>query len=394
VRAETASGFLNNRLRRIAIVCRLPNLNSKRALNNRKRQQSTANLLSNPPSRLIVSTVRMTIHLSSAVIHGHLSNEIPGLVTGQLHFAGMTAPVQIELDGDFLRDIAGCRIEFSNPLPEVLPGQTSLVSPQAGVAGEMTASRRIVRTPGAGRSRAGTVRSGLKNLLFLEWFNDRNQRVVVQSWHWNLRVSAPVWRQSPDQEHARIKRSRALRKRFLLDRPRRSPADPSFDQPAPDDPFASIAPVGNPFEAPLEDARPGSPRSRDGKDPFSSAALSAQIAARALAAELCDLETHLGVVPRVKAREALLDLLSSIADISAQLRQTLFQIATTKPDCWPPLVTDVEQSIPLFSAAGATCDALVEEGELTHPGWWNNACSRLAAIVTHSETLLNLLRAD
>ncbi|HEY2574093.1 MAG TPA: hypothetical protein VGH65_08490, partial [Verrucomicrobiaceae bacterium] len=74
-------------------------------------------------------------------------------------------------------------------------------------------------------------------------------------------------------------------------------------------------------------------------------------------------------------------------------RQTLFQIATTKPDCWPSLATDVEQSIPLFSAADATCRALVEEGGLNHPGWWNNACDRLSAVVAQCESLLDLLRA-
>lgn len=335
----------------------------------------------------------MTIHLSSAVIHGHLSNEVPGLITGQLHLAGSATPVQVELDGDFLRDIAGCRIEFANPLPEALPGQPELFSPQTGTAGEMTASRRIERAPRAGGIRGDRSGTGLKNLLFLEWFNDRQERVVVQSWHWTLRVSAPAWRQTVEQEHACIKRSRGLRKKFLLDRPRRPAADTSFDQPAPNDPFASIAPVENPFETAQPGTRAGKPARREEKDGFSSAALSAKIAARALAAELCDLETHLGVVPRVKAREALLDLLSSIADISAQLRQTLFQIATTKPDCWPSLATDVEQSIPLFSAAGATCNALVDEGDLNHPGWWNSACDRLAGIVLQSETLLDLLRA-
>ena len=71
----------------------------------------------------------MTLHLSSAVIHGHLSNEVPGLITGQLHLAGTTSPIQVELNGDFLRDIAGCRIEFANPLPEALPHQPSFVSP-------------------------------------------------------------------------------------------------------------------------------------------------------------------------------------------------------------------------------------------------------------------------
>lgn len=335
----------------------------------------------------------MTIHLSSAVVRGHLSNEIPGLITGQLQLAGAAAPVQVELDGDFLRDIAGCRIDFANPLPEVAPGQQELASLQTGTAGEMTASRRIARVPGASRQRAGMANGALKNLLFIEWFNDRRQRVVVQSWHWNLTVSAPRWRQTPEQEHARIKRSRSLRKKFLLDLPNRPAIDTAFDRPAPNDPFASIAPVGNPFESPLAEARPGAPQPREGKDQFSSAALAAQITSRALAAELCDLETHLGVVPRVKAREALLDLLSSIADVSAQLRQTLFQISTTKPDSWPPLATDVEQSIPLFSAAGATCDAIVDEGNVSHPSWWNSACARLAAVVFQCEGLLDLLRA-
>ncbi len=356
----------------------------KRLLTLRKILSQRANSLSIPAPRLILTAARMTIHLSSAVIHGHLSNEIPGLITGQLHIAGNAEPVQVQLAGDFLSDIAGCRIDFENPLPEALPGQQRLNSPQTGTAGEMTASRRVVRAPHA----------GLKNLLIIEWFNDHHQRVVIQSWHWNLRVTAPKWSQTAEKEHVRIKHSRNLRKKFLLERPRHSSDDPAFQQPAADDPFASITPFGNPFESPLADAKSGTPLSRDGNDPFSSAALSAQIASRALAAELSDLETHLGVVPRVKAREALLDLLSSIADISAQLRQTLFQIATTKPDCWAPLVTDVEQSIPLFSAAGATCDAVVEEGNLNHPSWWNNACARLVAVVFQSETLLDLLRAD
>lgn len=335
----------------------------------------------------------MTIHLSSAVIHGHLSNEVPGLITGRLHLAGVKSPVEVQLDGNFLRDIAGCRIEFTNPLPEALPGQRELFSPQTGSAGEMTASRRIQRTPRSGPARATKTQGGLKNLLFFEWFNERHQRVVVQSWHWNLRVSSPAWIQTADQEHAQIKRSRSLRKKFLLERPRRPKSDPAYDRPVPEDPFAAITPADNPFKLPADTARPDSPSSKDAKDALSSAALSAQIAARALAAELSDLETHLGVVPKVKsAREAVLDLLSSISDIAAQLRQTMFQIATTKPDCWAPLATDVEQSIPLFSAAGATCEVLVSEGELSHPSWWNSSCARFATIVLQAESLLDLLR--
>ncbi|MCE9519119.1 MAG: hypothetical protein K8R87_06165, partial [Verrucomicrobia bacterium] len=228
-------------------------------------------------------------------------------------------------------------------------------------AGEMTASRRMERAPRSSGPRSGVGRAGLKNLLFLEWFNDRQQRVVIQSWHWNLRVSAPVWSQTVEQEHIRIKRSRNLRKKFLLERPRRPSADPAFQQPAADDPFASISPVGNPFESPLSDARPGAPLSRDSKDPFSSAALSAQIASRALAAELCDLETHLGVVPRVKAREALLNCarLSSksprpnrIAGLRWQ--QTWSNRFPFSPPPAPPVTLSLKKEISATPAGGTT----------------------------------------
>ncbi|MEI6536774.1 MAG: hypothetical protein WCN98_15615, partial [Verrucomicrobiaceae bacterium] len=127
----------------------------------------------------------MTIHLSSAVVHGHISNEIPGLITGCLHLAGRAQKLNLQFDGNFLSDIAGCRIDFTNPVPEALPDQPLLQTAQTGNSGEMTASRRILRTPRRNRPRNFPA-TGLKNLIFFEWFNVQNQRVLIQSWHWSL----------------------------------------------------------------------------------------------------------------------------------------------------------------------------------------------------------------
>lgn len=91
----------------------------------------------------------MIICLESSILGGYLSNEVPGLVTGVLHLAGQSQPVRVELVGNFLRDIAGCRVDFHNPgLPEVNQGHVEAVAPmQHGYSGLMTASYRVAKLP-------------------------------------------------------------------------------------------------------------------------------------------------------------------------------------------------------------------------------------------------------
>lgn len=335
----------------------------------------------------------MTIHLSSAVVHGHISNEIPGLITGSLHLAGRAQPLTLQFDGNFLRDIAGCRIEFSNPVPEAVPDQLLLSSSQTGNSGEMTASRRILRTPRRTRPRNFPA-TGLKNLLFFEWFNAQNQRVLIQSWHWSLRVSAPVWQLPHEIEHAQIKRNRKLRKKFLFNQPRGSSADDAFRAPTLNDPFAPFAPVEDPFAEHVEALPPLDGRHEMGKLEGSSPAMSAKMTAMELAAELRALESFLSNPPALRRHDALLDLFASIVDLAAQLRQTMFQLETLRADCWSHLVTDVEQSIPLFVAAAAACETLLQEPGMNNPMWWNTACQRLKKIVCQSESLVALLRTE
>jgi hypothetical protein len=116
----------------------------------------------------------MIICLESSLLGGYLSNEVPGLVTGLLHLAGVSQPIRVEVVGNFMRDIAGCRVEFHNPLPNGrLADVACLSQTQTGFTGVMTASNRVAKLPRRRRSGEQSLpdSSGLKNLLSFEWFN-------------------------------------------------------------------------------------------------------------------------------------------------------------------------------------------------------------------------------
>ena len=167
--------------------------------------------------------ILMDIHLSNSVIGGYLSNEVPNSVIGLIHLAGHKQTLRIHLHGNFLRDIAGCRIEFVNPVPESNESAVKKLIPQQdGFAGEMSASHRVNRMT---RKNAPPLSpalqhsaSGLKNLLFLEWFNPQNQRVIIQAWHWTLRVSSRRWEVPRELELLQLRAIRERRKQFLLSR--------------------------------------------------------------------------------------------------------------------------------------------------------------------------------
>ena len=172
---------------------------------------------------MAVIVFTMDVHLSNSVIGGYLTNEVPNTVTGILHLAGHRQPLKLQLVGNFLRDIGGCRIEFVNPVPDAESAVTDkLIALQNGYAGEMSASRRInqmMRKSAPPVSPALSHSSGgLKNLLFLEWFNDQEQRVIIQSWHWTLRVSVRRWEVPRELELLQLRAIRSRRRHFFLTR--------------------------------------------------------------------------------------------------------------------------------------------------------------------------------
>lgn len=338
----------------------------------------------------------MIICLESSILSGYLSNEVPGLVTGVLHLAGQNQPVRIELVGNFLRDIAGCRVDFHNPLPNANEDHVDAISSmQHGYSGLMTASSRVVNLPRR-RSQSDTLITmpeppGLKNLLFFEWFNQDHQRILIQSWHLQLRVNSPRWQLTKDEEAVLLRQNRARRKHFLLGGSRNAKSADALHSPGFDDPFQPSKPGSDPFGAvkldPFEPSRktPARAPGSAGIDPVTRAA--------ALAKELRRFQSLLVFNEEVRTRPAVLRLLSTVADLAAHLIHVLRQFAEAKKDQWQFLVIDLEQSLPLFAAALNATDKLVQQ----HPQgadmeWLAGVQASLLNIELRMRELLGLLR--
>jgi len=339
----------------------------------------------------------MIICLESSILGGYLSNEVPGLVTGVLHLAGQRQPVRVELVGNFLRDIAGCRVDFHNPLPEGNAEQVGAIAPlQHGYSGLMTASNRVAKLPRR-RSQMGAlatlpVPSGLKNLLFFEWFNQDHQRVLIQSWHLQLRVSSPRWQLTKEEEAALLRQNRARRKHFLLSIRRSSKSADALHSPGLDDPFQPAKAGSDPFGAVKNDAATVPPRQSPARGQ-NGKARDAAVRAAALAKELRRFQGLLVFNEEVRTRPAVLRLLATVADLAAHLIHVLKQFAEAETDQWQFLVVDLEQSLPLFAAALNATDKLVQQNpDGADMEWLAGVQASLLNIELRMRELLGLLR--
>ena len=336
----------------------------------------------------------MIVCLESSILGGYLTNEVPGLVTGMLHLTGQKQPIRIELVGNFLRDIAGCRVEFHNPLPEMNEAHIDAMSAQQnGYTGVMTASYRVMKLP---RRRSGRpagsfpVPTGLKNLLFFEWFNQEGQRVLIQSWHLQVRVSSPRWQLTKEEENALLRQNRARRKHFLLgERGHRESVADALHSPGYDDPFLPKEAGSDPFQTPDSPKRrtpiPAPPANRSSADPAKRA--------DALAKELRRFESLLIFNDEIRTRPAVLRLLSTVADLGAHLVHVLRQFAEASEPQWEFLVTDLEQSLPLFAAALNATDKLVQQNPAgADIEWLTGVQASLLNIELRMRELLGQLR--
>lgn len=152
----------------------------------------------------------MAWRLEKSVVGGWLDNRQRGRVCGEIALVGRNDPVRLDLRGNANPDLAGCRIEFTNPHPE--PGEPTNLAPlQTGHPGDITASRKVrvldVPLEEAGRlGKAGQpIPEHRANALYVEWFSRNNGRVVIETTAFEVRVSAPVWRMTRQEiaDHAK-----------------------------------------------------------------------------------------------------------------------------------------------------------------------------------------------
>ena len=178
----------------------------------------------------------MARRIEKFILRGELTNEISGGVTGQIWLAGVKRPIQIKLEGNFLRDIAGTAIHFENLHPEVFPmGERRIARVQRGKVGDMTGSKKA-RVPAVTDREflqllemKKPIPSILANTLYLEWFSPTDGRVLIEATDFQIRVSEPMWVMSEKQEAEQLRRNLETHNAFLSELTGQTTFDPAYD---------------------------------------------------------------------------------------------------------------------------------------------------------------------
>jgi hypothetical protein len=138
----------------------------------------------------------MAWRIENAIVHGEIDNTSPGRTVGRLWLIHQEHPLELDLVGDCWRDLAGAVLTFHNPHPDYSLEAPGLASPQSGVVGDMTASRKgkVYHTD---LDEEGFT---WQNHLSLEWFDVVNGRVLVETPLFDLQLSERHWEQSGEEE--------------------------------------------------------------------------------------------------------------------------------------------------------------------------------------------------
>src|SRR5688572_30744108 len=82
--------------------------------------------------------------IHESVIRGEIDNRAKGRVTGRVWLDGLPEPVTLDLDGNACPDLAGCLLQFRNPLQTIPMRTDGQMNPvQRGQIGDLTASRKV-----------------------------------------------------------------------------------------------------------------------------------------------------------------------------------------------------------------------------------------------------------
>lgn len=148
----------------------------------------------------------MAFRIHDSVVRGEIDNRVKGIVRGKIWVEGRGEPVTLELKGNACPDLAGCLLTFTNPLKRVPhPHLDSLHPIQRGSIGDLTASRKVrvfdipVEEAYEMLKRKEKPPEHMANSLYLEWFSERNGCVVIESADYELTISAPEWRMTPEE---------------------------------------------------------------------------------------------------------------------------------------------------------------------------------------------------
>ena len=151
-------------------------------------------------------------------MRGEIDNREKGRVRGRLWLAGRPEPVEIELAGNCWRDLAGCLLTFTNPRPEARDLE-GFAETQHGACGDMTASRKVkipllpLREIIEKKIKPFPFEWG--NSIYLEWFSERNGRVVIEAHDYQHQISLPAWRLTEAEEREQGAKNAGLMGDFM-----------------------------------------------------------------------------------------------------------------------------------------------------------------------------------
>lgn len=158
----------------------------------------------------------MAFRIHDSVVRGEIDNRVKGIVRGKIWVENRAEPVVLELKGNAWPDLAGCLLTFANPQKRFAhPGLDSLNPVQRGTIGDLTASRkvRVFDVPLSEAlemiDRKEKPPEHMANSLYLEWFSEANGRVVIESADYELTISPPEWRMTPQEDEQRAQTAAA-----------------------------------------------------------------------------------------------------------------------------------------------------------------------------------------
>jgi hypothetical protein len=131
----------------------------------------------------------MAWRFTDMVIDGELDNTVKGRVVGWLRVQDRAEPLRLDLDGDCHPDLAGWRFRIVRRDPPPWAEQVDLdglATEQIGEAGDITADQTLRHYDCPPDELIARIRAGepppteLRKALYLEWYSQRNGRVVIQ----------------------------------------------------------------------------------------------------------------------------------------------------------------------------------------------------------------------
>ncbi len=150
----------------------------------------------------------MAWRIHNAVVRGEIDNRIPSETTAKIWLIHQTDPLQVKLTGNCWRDIAGCCLSFVNPSPDYTQQAPELAQPQIGQVGDMTASLKCRVIDDESEQPSATW----NNVLYLEWFDRCNGRVLIETVDYQLSISESLWSlDTIEEDKQKLENQRAMR---------------------------------------------------------------------------------------------------------------------------------------------------------------------------------------